>query len=53
MFGKSGKVIDPVCGMSVDPATAMSVLHDGEPYYFCSSHCAKTFEANPGEFLTK
>ncbi|NUU16995.1 heavy metal translocating P-type ATPase [Cellulomonas humilata] len=52
MFGKTQKVVDPVCGMSVDPATAASLEHDGVTYYFCSSHCAKSFEANPAEFVT-
>lgn len=53
MFGKSQKAVDPVCGMSVDPATATSVEHEGVPYYFCSSHCAKSFEADPAKFVTK
>ncbi|CAL8978513.1 Potassium-transporting ATPase ATP-binding subunit [Cellulomonas sp. T2.31MG-18] len=51
MFGKAQKTTDPVCGMSVDPATASSFEHEGVTYYFCSPHCAKSFQANPAEFI--
>jgi len=52
MSEKSPKVIDPVCGMSVDPATAAaSVEHDGRTYYFCGGGCAKSFRADPGKFI--
>jgi hypothetical protein len=34
---------DPVCGMRVDRATALRVDHAGEPFYFCSQHCADAF----------
>ncbi len=54
MFGKKNeKAIDPVCGMSVDPAKAAAThTHDGTTYHFCSAHCAKSFQANPAEFVT-
>jgi len=38
------KVIDPVCGMEVDPATALSRERKGERFYFCSEGCAQRFE---------
>jgi len=38
---KKGK--DPECGMSVDPATALSGAWDGETFYFCSEHCRAKF----------
>jgi Cu+-exporting ATPase len=45
-------VIDPVCGMTVDPArAAASVEHDGQAYYFCSTHCAAKFRANARAYL--
>ncbi|MHB8273192.1 MAG: heavy metal translocating P-type ATPase, partial [Dermatophilaceae bacterium] len=45
------QVTDPVCGMSVDPATAAaSVEHEGRTYYFCGKGCAKTFSADPGKY---
>ena len=46
-------VIDPVCGMTVDPATAAgSVSHAGTTYHFCSTHCVKKFQAEPAKYLT-
>jgi P-type Cu+ transporter len=45
---------DPVCGMTVDPASAAaSCEHEGRTYYFCSGHCLKKFQAEPEEFLSK
>ena len=44
--------IDPVCGMTVDPATAAGhVDYKGTTYHFCSQHCAHRFEADPEKFL--
>ena len=34
-----GKVRDPVCGMEVDPHTAVSAMHQGRTFYFCSTSC--------------
>jgi Cu+-exporting ATPase len=45
-------VIDPVCGMTVDPASAAgSVEHEGKKYYFCSTHCVHKFRADPERYL--
>jgi Cu+-exporting ATPase len=53
MFGKSKKTTDPVCGMSVDPATAAaSAEHDGSTFYFCSKHCAEAFNADPHKYAS-
>src|SRR6266536_1371843 len=39
-------VIDPVCGMSVDTATAeYRSFHYGKAYYFCSAGCKASFIA--------
>lgn len=47
-----GTVVDPVCGMTVDPETAAaSVEHDGEAYYFCCEGCADAFVEQPEEHL--
>jgi Cu+-exporting ATPase len=44
-------VIDPVCGMTVDPARAVrSAIHEEQTYYFCSTHCFQQFRANPGRY---
>jgi Cu+-exporting ATPase len=45
-------VLDPVCGMQVDPKTAAAqTTYHGQPYYFCCSHCLEKFEAQPERFL--
>jgi uncharacterized membrane protein YraQ (UPF0718 family)/YHS domain-containing protein len=45
-------VTDPVCGMSVDPATAeRRSLHNGQAYYFCSAGCKETFDKDPGKYI--
>ena len=45
-------VKDPVCGMTVDPATANASLeHEGTTYHFCSTGCAQKFEADPGRYI--
>jgi Cu+-exporting ATPase len=46
------KVIDPVCGMTVDPATAKwSYEHAGTQYYFCSPVCREKLSADPAKYL--
>ena len=49
----AGKVTDPVCGMSVDPATtAHHAEHNGHAYHFCSAGCRTKFVADPARYLT-
>ena len=44
--------LDPVCGMTVDPATARyHAHHDGEDVHFCSARCLQKFEAAPEQYL--
>jgi len=51
LFSSEGKEKDPVCGMSVDSKTAtFHSVYDGKHYYFCSEHCKKQFDENPGQF---
>lgn len=41
--------IDPICGMSVDPARAAATsVRDGRTIYFCSVGCRERFEAGLG-----
>jgi Cu+-exporting ATPase len=35
--------IDPICGMQVDEATALSADRGGTTYYFCCEHCRTKF----------
>src|SRR5450756_144317 len=45
-------VRDPVCGMSVDPATATQRVESaGTTYYFCSAGCKETFDKDPGRYV--
>ncbi len=47
-----GGVLDPVCGMTVDPHTAKhQASHHGHPYYFCSAGCKTKFVADPAKYL--
>jgi P-type Cu+ transporter len=45
---------DPVCGMTVDPATSPHrAEHGGELHYFCAARCLQKFVANPNAYLQK
>ena len=47
-------VADPVCGMTVDPATAAgSSTHGDRTYYFCSLTCQQRFDASPADFVER
>lgn len=47
-----GMAKDPVCGMSVNPATAKHhAEHAGVDYFFCGARCREKFEADPQAFL--
>lgn len=49
---RANPVVDPVCGMTVDPATAAgSFEYKGDTYYFCSQHCLEKFRRTPEDFL--
>ncbi|UPK27099.1 heavy metal translocating P-type ATPase [Bradyrhizobium sp. 195] len=48
------KVLDPVCGMTVDPATSKHHLtHHDKTFYFCSAGCRTKFAADPAKYLAK
>jgi Cu+-exporting ATPase len=45
-------VVDPVCGMTVDPHSAKQRhQHQGRTYYFCSAGCRTKFAADPAKYL--
>jgi Cu+-exporting ATPase len=49
-----GGVLDPVCGMTVDPHSAKyRADYRGHPYYFCSAGCKTKFTADPAKYLSK
>ncbi|WP_340647155.1 heavy metal translocating P-type ATPase [Phenylobacterium sp.] len=46
------KVIDPVCGMTVDPLTTPHhAEHGGHDFHFCSAGCRTKFQADPVGYL--
>ena len=47
-------VRDPVCGMSVDPATSQHRFdYRGETHHFCSAGCRTKFAPDPAQYLDK
>ena len=47
-----GMVVDPVCGMRVDPVTSTQrARHDGRDWHFCSAGCRAKFVADPERYL--
>jgi Cu+-exporting ATPase len=38
---------DPICGMTVDAATALHAERDGKTFSFCSDHCRTKFLSTP------
>jgi Cu+-exporting ATPase len=47
------EVLDPVCGMRIDPSTAAGQhTHKGQTYYFCSAGCLEKFSADPDKYLS-
>ena len=47
-------VIDPVCGMTVDPRTAAAKrVWQGRTVHFCNPHCAEVFDEGPANYIDK
>jgi len=44
--------VDPVCGMTVTPASPHAFAHEGHTYRFCSARCRERFAADPQQFLS-
>jgi len=46
------KIIDPVCGMTIEEKDAIATsTYKGTTYYFCSEACKKDFDKNPEAFI--
>ena len=44
-------VIDPMCGMRIDPEDAAATAeYEGTTYYFCSEACHDLFVADPAAY---
>ena len=47
-------VIDPVCGMKIEPEKAAAKMaYQEQTYYFCSTKCHAKFENNPAAYLDR
>jgi len=45
-------MIDPICGMEVEPGSAAGKhVYNGQTYLFCSHHCLAKFKEDPDKFL--
>ncbi len=44
------KVIDPVCGMEIDPRRAIEYEYQGKLYHFCNPNCETHFKRDPERF---
>lgn len=45
-------LVDPVCGMRLDPTRAKFTSdYDGMRYYFCSEGCKHRFDHDPEAYL--
>jgi xanthine dehydrogenase accessory factor len=44
---------DPVCGMVVDTAGAVTATHEGRRLFFCSAECLQRFEDRPELFAER
>jgi len=52
MENKPNQFRDPVCGMTVDPATAkFQAVESAETHYFCSKGCQSKFLADPSAYI--
>jgi len=44
--------LDPVCGMTVEIATAyFTSEYNGKTYYFCAAGCKRSFHKEPGKYI--
>lgn len=43
--------VDPVCGMTT--GDKISLVHDGQSFYFCSAHCKEKFSSSPTKYLSQ
>lgn len=49
--GASERMLDPVCGVLVQPDSPYHTTHQGDDFAFCGFHCPETFEREPERYL--
>jgi len=47
----SNPITDPVCGMTVTPASEHHFVYKAADYYFCCNGCREKFAADPEQYL--
>ena len=53
MMAMVSEVVDPVCGMMVDPLSAAGEFeYRGKTYYFCNPRCEERFRRDPEGYLS-
>ena len=53
MTAAASTATDPICGMTVEIATAKHTLvHQGVTFYFCGARCRQAFERDPARYVT-
>jgi len=53
LIAPSVEAVDPVCGMTVAVATARYTSeYKGQTYYFCAASCKRSFEKEPGKYVS-
>ena len=53
MMATVARVMDPVCGMMVDPLSAAGEFeYRGKTYYFCNPRCEERFRRDPEGYLS-
>ena len=46
------QVTDPICGMKITKSQAVATAeYKGKTYYFCSQHCADSFQESPEDYV--
>jgi len=44
-------VVDPICGMTVDPDDAAGTsTYRGDTFFFCAESCKAAFDAEPAKY---
>jgi xanthine dehydrogenase accessory factor len=52
LIAPSVEAIDPVCGMTVEVASARyTSQYQGQTYYFCAASCKRSFEKEPEKYV--
>jgi len=52
-MGEMAPVVDPVCGMTINPMDAAGKSeYQGQPYYFCSTADKQAFDRDPGRYVS-